>query len=170
MEPNLLVSCSDAPPMPDSAGVVVEFSSVPLTVNPLLAGIKSLNRLEQVMAARELSGDCFEVLMADAAGHIVEGTRTNLFVLTDEGWITPPGNSVAVAGVMRQLVIERLQQAGEPFQEAPITREQLQPEVCRGLYLTNSVLGVVRVRNLAGQDLPAERCLATICRLSTTLE
>jgi len=170
MEPNLLVSCSDAPPMPDSAGVVVEFSSVPLTVNPLLAGIKSLNRLEQVMAARELSGDCFEVLMADAAGHIVEGTRTNLFVLTDEGWITPPGNSVAVAGVMRQLVIERLQQAGETFQEAPITREQLQPEVCRGLYLTNSVLGVVRVRNLAGQDLPAERCLATICRLSTTLE
>ena len=47
MEPNLLVSCSDAPPMPDSAGVVVEFSSVPLTVNPLLAGIKSLNRLDR---------------------------------------------------------------------------------------------------------------------------
>jgi 4-amino-4-deoxychorismate lyase len=170
MEPNLLVSCSDAPPVPDSAGVVAEFSSVPLTVNPLLAGIKSLSRLEQVMAARELSGGCFEVLMADAAGHIVEGTRTNLFVLTAEGWITPPANTVAVAGVMRQLVIERLQQAGEPLKETPVTRAQLQPGVCRGLFLTNSVLGVVAVRKLANQDLPAERCLATICRFSTTLE
>ena len=95
---------------------------------------------------------------------IVEGTNQSV-VLTDEGWITPPG--IRWPWLVLCASGSSLQQAGEL---GPITREQLQPEVCRGLYLTNSVLGVVRVRNLAGQDLPAERCLATICRLSTTLE
>jgi len=170
MVPNLLVFCSDAPPLPDAEGVVADFSRVPLTVNPLLAGIKSLNRLEQVMAARELSGDCFEMLMANAQGHITEGTRTNLFVATDDGWLTPPADSVAVAGVMRQLVIGCLQQAGEVIQQRPVLREHLQPGICRGLYLTNSVLGVVGVRKLAGQDLPVDQHLATICRSHMTVE
>src|SRR5690554_5918603 len=101
MVPNLLVFCSDAPPLPDAEGVVADFSRVPLTVNPLLAGIKSLNRLEQVMAARELSGDCFEMLMANAQGHITEGTRTNLFVATESaGGVSQP-SSVATNRLVR---------------------------------------------------------------------
>ncbi|MEI4872736.1 aminotransferase class IV, partial [Klebsiella pneumoniae] len=79
-EPNVLVLEAAAPSSPPAAGVRVDFSRVPLTVNPLLCGIKSLNRLEQVLAAKELEGDLFEVLMSNAAGDIVEGTRTNLFV------------------------------------------------------------------------------------------
>jgi 4-amino-4-deoxychorismate lyase len=49
-----------------------------LSRNPLLAGIKHLNRLEQVMAAREWPDESFhEGLMLDVAGNIVEGTRSN---------------------------------------------------------------------------------------------
>jgi len=164
IEPNLLVARASAPERPAPEGVIAGFSRVPLTVNPLFAGIKSLNRLEQVMAAREISGDHFELLMANAAGHIVEGTRTNLFVATDNGWLTPPLESVAVAGIMRRLVIESLQKAGQALTETPVLPEHLSPGVCAGLYLTNSVLGVVGVRRLAGQDLPVDQRLATICR------
>ena len=77
---NSLVSASPLPPAPDLAGVAVDFSKVPLAVNPLLAGIKSLNRIEQVLAAAELGPSLFEVIMADRDGNLVEGTRTNLLL------------------------------------------------------------------------------------------
>ncbi|WP_372964561.1 aminodeoxychorismate lyase [Marinobacter sp.] len=170
VQPNILVSYSSLPPLPDCRGVKVDFSRVPLTINPLLAGIKSLNRLEQVMAALELQGDVFEVLMANASGHIVEGTRTNLFVETSNGWLTPAAGSVAVAGVMRRYVLERLRAAGEPVKEGPVLPEDLLAEDCLGVYLTNSVLGVVPVRSLAGQDLPVTGRLATICGYTPTTE
>lgn len=170
MQPNLLVAHSPAPPAPDPRGVCVEFSPVPLTVNPLLCGIKSLNRLEQVMAARALQGPVFEVLMSNSEGHVVEGTRTNIFVLTDAGWLTPPGAALAVSGVMRSHVLSCLYASGEPVHEAPITLEWLMSDRCRGLYLTNSVLGIVPVRNLADQDLPVDNRLATICGSPTKMD
>lgn len=170
MLPNLLVSHSPSPPLPADEGVKVDFSRIPLTVNPLFSGIKSLNRLEQVMASGELQGDLFEVLMANPFGHIVEGTRTNLFVETDDGWLTPPADSLAVAGVMRRFVLERLQTVGEAAREKPVLPDDLLGGRCRGVYLTNSVLGVVSVRSLAGQDLPVAGRLATICAPNTTTE
>ncbi|RMJ05966.1 Aminodeoxychorismate lyase [Marinobacter litoralis] len=163
MKPNLLVSHAAMPPLAPASGVAVDFSRVPLTVNPLLAGIKSLNRIEQVMAASELQDGLFEVLMANPAGHIVEGTRTNLFIETDDGWRTPSPDSVAVRGVMRRYVIERLRANAEEVHEAPILLDDMLASSCRGVYLTNSVLGVVSVRTLAGQDLPVTGRLATIC-------
>ena len=167
---NVLVLESAAPPVPPHEGVRADFSRVPLTVNPLLCGIKTLNRLEQVMAARELKGDLFEVLMSNAAGEIVEGTRTNLFVETDTGWWTPPAHTLAVAGVMRGHVLACLQQGGEPVFESPLTLSDLMSDTCRGLYLTNSVLGVVPVANLAGQALPVSDRLATLCALPTAMD
>jgi len=162
MKPSLIVSHSAAPAVPGPEGVMADFSRVPLTVNPLLAGIKSLNRLEQVMAARELRGDVFEVLMSNRDGHVVEGTRTNLFVLSDNRWLTPPASTLAVAGVMRRYVLDRLRNSGHEFQELPITLDHLLGDRCQGVWLSNSVIGVVPVRNLAGHDLPVDQRLATI--------
>lgn len=115
------------------------------------------------MAAREMKDPTFELLMTNAAGHVVEGTRTNLFLHGPDGWRTPPAASLAVSGVMRRKVIECLHAAGEPFRECELQVEDLLGRECQGLYLTNSVLGVVPVRNLAGLDLPVGNRLATIC-------
>lgn len=162
MKPHLMISHFAAPASADPAGVVVDFSRIPLTVNPLFAGIKSLNRLEQVMAARELRGDLYEVLMSNRDGQVVEGTRTNLFIRSGETWITPPAATLAVAGVMRRYVLDRLHSAGHEVREAPLQLDDLVGPQCRGVWLTNSVLGVVPVRNLAGHDLPVDQGLATI--------
>ncbi|WP_323753675.1 aminotransferase class IV [Marinobacter sp.] len=170
LQPNLLISHAAMPPLAPVTGVVADFSRVPLTVNPLFSGIKSLNRIEQVMAASELQDGVFEVLMANAAGHIVEGTRTNLFIETDDGWRTPPPDSLAVMGVMRRFALERLRASGEVVHEAPIMLEDLLASSCRGVYLTNSVLGVVSVRTLAEQDLPVTGRLATICGSTPTTD
>jgi len=169
-EANVLVLEAAAPPPPPAAGVRVDFSRVPLTVNPLLCGIKSLNRLEQVLAAKELEGDLFEVLMSNNAGDIVEGTRTNLFVDTDEGWRTPPAHTLAVSGVMRAHVLACLQQRGEPVFETTLSLADLMSDSCRGVYLTNAVLGIVPVAELAGQALPVNNRLATVCGLPTEID
>ncbi len=161
-QPNLIISHSAAPAMTGPGGVVVDFSRITLTVNPLFAGIKSLNRLEQVMAARELRGEIFEVLMSNRDGHVLEGTRTNVFVRSGDVWITPPSATLAVAGVMRRHVLDRLHSAGHQVREAALQLEDLVGDRCQGVWLTNSVLGVVPVRNLAGHDLPVDQRLATI--------
>lgn len=162
MVPNLLVAGASLPPAVDPAGVVADFSRVPLTVNPLFAGIKSLNRLEQVMAASELHEGVFEAIMCSDSGHLVEGTRTNLLLKTQDGWLTPPASTLAVAGVMRAWVLERLRERGEPVRETPMTMDDVLGSGCAGLFLLNSVLGVVAVRRLADQDLPVDTGLATI--------
>ena len=160
--PNLMVSGGALPAAADAEGVVVDFSRVPLTVNPLFAGIKTLNRLEQVMAARELDGQVFEVLMSNSSGHLVEGTRTNLLLKTRQGWLTPPGSSLAVSGIMREWLLERLRERGETVEERALTTEDILGPDCLGLFLLNSVLGVVPVRILADHDLPVDSGLATI--------
>lgn len=162
VRPNLLVSSSSMPIAPAGSGVAADFSRVPLTVNPLLAGIKSLNRLEQVMASREIHGDLFEVLMSDAGGNLVEGTRTNILIKELEGWVTPPAKSLAVTGIMRQWVLEKLRSRGEVVVERSLDIGDVMGSQCLGVYLLNSVMGVVPVRCLAGQDLPVGDGLATI--------
>lgn len=162
IRPNLLVSAGPMPAAPVGSGVAADFSRVALTVNPLFAGIKSLNRLEQVMAAREIEGDLFEVIMSDSAGNLVEGTRTNLLIKTPEGWATPPAKSLAVAGVLRQWVLERLRARGETVAEREVSIGDVMRPGCQALYLLNSVIGVVPVGKLAGQCLPVGDGLATI--------
>src|SRR5690606_27354079 len=71
----------------------------PVSINPALAGLKHLNRLDQVLASRELQ-DYDEGLMCDPDGHVIEGIRSNLFVLTGQGIVTPDLSRAGVAGIM----------------------------------------------------------------------
>lgn len=80
-----------------------------LTDNPELAGIKHLNRLENVLARAEWSrSDIGEGLMLDSVGRIIEGTMSNVFLVKDGELLTPALQRCGVAGIMRQVVIEQL--------------------------------------------------------------
>ena len=92
----------------------------------------------------------------------MEGTRTNLLLRVDEAWVAPPAACLAVAGVLRQWLLERLRQRGEVVTERPLTVEDVLGPECRGLFLLNSVLGIIPVRTIAGHDLPVDSGLATI--------
>jgi 4-amino-4-deoxychorismate lyase len=169
-EPHLIVSAAAMPPMPDPEGVIARLASFPLTVNPQLAGIKTLNRLEQVMASREFTGSEWEMIMANSQGDLVEGTRTNLLARFADEWVTPPVASIAVAGVMRQYAMECLRARGHVVAERPLATRPGNLPGFRGLYLLNSVFGAVPVRSLDAADLPVDGTLATIFNLLDTLE
>jgi len=115
-----------------------------LSEQPRLAGLKHLNRLDQVMARKECSDrDCYEGLMLDQQARYVEGTMTNLFAVTSEGYVVTPRIDVAgVEGVMRKIVISELCPLVEKScYEAEIHRMDEFVEV----FITNSLMGIVPV-------------------------
>lgn len=169
-EPHLIFSVAPLPSMPDKGGVSARCARFPLTVNPVLAGIKTLNRLQQVMASREFSGAEWELIMRDATGCLVEGTRTNLLARLADGWVTPPVTSIAVAGVMREYAMACLKSKGERMTEQALPSDITSRPDFRGLYLLNSVFGAVAVHTLDSVDLPVDGTLATICDFPDTME
>jgi len=104
-----IVAAFDAPAMTGDAylsGVRVRWCDARLAMQPMLAGLKHLNRLEQVVARAEWSDAMvFEGLLCDTAGSVVSGTMTNLFLVLDGALVTPSLDHCGVAGVARAEVL-----------------------------------------------------------------
>ncbi|OQX49191.1 MAG: aminodeoxychorismate lyase, partial [Candidatus Sedimenticola endophacoides] len=133
-----------------AAGVRVRQCRTRLGQNPALAGIKHLNRLEQVLARGEWSEpDISEGLMLDAAGRVIEGTMSNLFLVRDGRIFTPCLSRCGVSGVMRQQVLEACRALAIPLLERDIPLRDLWDS--EALFLTNSLIGIWPVADLDGQ-------------------
>lgn len=112
-----------------------------------VAGLKHLNRLEQVLARREWDDpDIPEGLMLDDTGRVVEGTMTNLFVQRGKRLITPAVDRCGVAGVMRGMVMELAHEAGLELEQGRLTLNDL--DNADGLFVTNAIIGIWPVREL----------------------
>lgn len=107
----------------------------------MLAGIKHLNRLEQVLARSEWQGNHWdEGLVCDFDGRLIEGTMSNLFVVMDNGLLcTPDLSRCGVAGVARQFILERAVRLGLNAEVRAL--EPGLPNV-EEIFLCNSVNGV----------------------------
>jgi len=142
----------DHPPAWRSAGVRVRYCRTRLGHQPLLAGLKHLNRLEQVLARAEWDDpDIGEGLMLDLDGTVVEGTQTNLFALTAGRLVTPLLDRCGVNGVVRQVVIETAWMQGLAVEEARLTPAELAQ--ADALFLASSLAGLWPVRELDGRVL-----------------
>jgi len=108
--PNLYVGVSAAisvSPAPEAIGITATVCKTTVSVNPLLAGLKTLNRLEQVMARAEWSdAGVREGLMLDTNGHVISGTMSNVFAVIDNQLCTPDLQSAGIAGVMRSVILD----------------------------------------------------------------
>ncbi|MGJ8671042.1 MAG: aminodeoxychorismate lyase [Oceanococcus sp.] len=85
-----------------------------LSTQAALAGVKHLNRLDQVMARRLLPEDYQEGLVQDEQGHWISGVMSNLFWHQDGRWHTPALQQCGVAGATRALLLECLETLGSP--------------------------------------------------------
>jgi 4-amino-4-deoxychorismate lyase len=137
-----------------STGVRVRYCQTRLGDQPLLAGLKHLNRLEQVLARAEWSDpDVAEGLMLDLDGRVVEGTQTNLFALLGGRLLTARLDRCGVAGVVRGLVMDAGRALGLTAVEEVLTPARL--AAADALFLTSSLIGIWPVRELAGRALDA---------------
>ena len=155
--PTRIVSRHDWPPPAAraAAGFEVGISQVTLGVNPLLAGLKHLNRLEQVlaqMAAEAAPVD--EVLMLSTSGELIGGSMSNVFLADDSGLFTPELASCGVAGVMRRVVLQAAASLGQRVCVRPV----MPAELARAseAFVTNVRWGVQPVRLLDGRALASD--------------
>lgn len=136
--------------------VQVRMCSARLGWNPLLAGLKHLNRLEQVMARREWDDpNIFEGLMLDQAGDLIEGTMSNLFLWRNTELLTPDLRHCGVAGVARQRVLRLAEAMGISVAIRRISPRMLLK--ADGLLLTNSLMGYRLVSRVDDHEIPTNR-------------
>ena len=92
-------------------GVTLTVCETRLAAQPKLAGIKHLNRLENVLARMEWAGidtsaDIADGIMLDAQGNVIECTAANIFARFSNTLITPSLQQCGIAGITRQRIID----------------------------------------------------------------
>ena len=157
-------------------GIDVIFCRHPLSVNPVTAGIKHLNRLDQVLASRELSDTALhtptvrEGLMLDLDSNLIEGTRSNVFVVVENQLCTPELTRCGVDGVMRNRLIELFASNGVEVVVRTIQHHELKQG--SEAFLCNSVFGVwpiLRLIDAGDREEPHEFCATTMARMAQQL-
>jgi len=129
------------------AGVTIRFCNTRLGYNPQLAGIKHLNRLEQVLARSEWDDrEIAEGLMRDTQNNIIEGTMSNLFIIRDNELITPDLTGCGIAGIIRECILALAENIGLRKLITTLTDEDLQS--ADEIFLCNSVIGIWPVRQV----------------------
>ena len=117
--PTLIVALAPAETSPATTSIV----TAPWTRNEhgALAGVKSISYAENVralgFAAEHEAG---EAIFLNTAGHLCEGTGSNIFVVFDDTVVTPPLSSGPLAGITRELIMEwsRVEERDITVQEA----------------------------------------------------
>jgi 4-amino-4-deoxychorismate lyase len=133
-------------PSPDQ-GVALGVAQLRLPEPSPFAGLKHLNRLENVMAAAETAAAAvFDSLLLSSAGHVVSGTACNVFLVRSGALLTPPVDRVGVAGVMRAIVLREAPRLGIEVREQCFTMDEVM--AADGMFVTNARIGVVPVQRV----------------------
>ncbi len=137
-------------PLPESnsdhylKGVGVRSCELKLSEQPLLAGMKHLNRLEQVMARSEWQDEYVEGLMFSRSGALIEATMANLFVVQENLLLTPRLDLCGVQGVMRDAILNA--DAAYLPQGTEVKEALLDAHILRNsdaAFICNSVRGII---------------------------
>jgi len=128
-----------------SDGIVVRLCETRLANDPVLAGLKTLNRLHQVLARAEWDDpDIAEGLMMDADGRVVCGTMSNLFLVRSGALLTPDLEYSGVAGVMRKQILKVAAQMEIEVQERAVSLDDLSR--ADEIFFSNSLIMIWPVR------------------------
>ena len=126
-------------------GIRVRLCETRLGHNPKLAGIKHLNRLEQVLARSEWDdADILEGLMLDIDGNVIEGCMSNIFLVSGRKLMTPALDQCGIHGVVRKLVLDAAAETGLDSHVTQVRLDDLTE--ADEVFICNSVLGLCHVR------------------------
>jgi branched-subunit amino acid aminotransferase/4-amino-4-deoxychorismate lyase len=149
----LWMAAGPLPPPPTGAGARIIHSILVDPGDPLIRH-KTLNywrrRLELERAGEQGSD---EVLCLTPLEGIVEGARSNLFLVEDGALITPGVEEPLLDGVMRRVVIDRARDCGIPVEEVPVGYDTI--TLAHEAFLTNSVRGMLPVARLLHATFPS---------------
>jgi 4-amino-4-deoxychorismate lyase len=135
------------------------FCQQQVSINKNLAGLKHLNRLENVMARNEWGTGSSEAniidgLMLNANQHVIEGCMSNLFAIKNNTLLTPDLSLSGVNGVMREVIINLANDNNIDFTISDLNQKDLY--AMDGLFISNSLIGmkaIIHLDNTAYEQL-----------------
>ena len=156
VEPLRILSSHDFPEFYkqwQNEGIEVILCQQKLAINPQLAGLKTLNRLEQVLIKHELEmQQAAEGIVCDTNGFVIETCTANIFIYLDNQWQTPKLDGCGVAGVKRRQVMESARQGGITISEVNLQVEDMLN--AQAVCLTNALMGLVPVKQFQSHIYP----------------
>ena len=152
--PTAILLAAPEPTDPAPSITVVSLSQI-VGENVKLAGIKHLNRLEQVLGRVELADlDADEGLMLSTSGAVIGGTSRNLFARFGSRLDTPSLDRAGIAGIMRRAVLELCAELGIETRQRAILPEEL--DQADEVFMTNALVGVQSVSRLNGRAIDSD--------------
>lgn len=156
IEPSRIISTHPLPSYPphySETGVKVRLCNHTLSENIALAGIKHLNRLDQVLARNEWQDPAIaEGIMLDSSEHVIEGTMSNVFIVESGKLVTPKLDKSGVAGVMRSQILLLARELNIPVVETNIHIDDFL--LADEIFLSNSVIGIWPVIEIDNTNFP----------------
>jgi 4-amino-4-deoxychorismate lyase len=150
VSPTRVVAASSLPVYPveyQSHGIRAQLCRTQFAIQPALAGIKHLSRLENVLARSELSDpEVAEGVMCDTAGNVISGTMSNLFAVFGTELATPDVSRCGVAGVQRERVLELADAQEIQTRVTAFDVERLLS--ADEVFLVNSIIGIWQITAL----------------------
>lgn len=137
-------------------GIHLGVSTLKIGINPLTAGVKHLNRLEQVLIREELdSRNEDDLLVLNCFEDIIEASAANVFWLRGNTWYTPQLTVSGVEGLMRNHILQRCANLVEiELVNAKLTAL----DNIDAMFICNSVMGIMPVKQFQKQELVLAPC------------
>jgi 4-amino-4-deoxychorismate lyase len=140
---------------PQKESFDVKVSSYRRNCNSPIVRIKSLNYLENILAKREaLSLGYDEAIFLNEKNELAEGTVSNIFFIKGKVVYTPSIECGLLAGIIRGVVFQIVDQLGLELREGRYGLEELKHN--DGAFLTNSLIGAAAVSSIDGISRPCD--------------
>ena len=167
-DPTVMIS-AEAWSRPGPAAAAVIAAGVRRNEHSPCASLKTLNYLDNVVARREAEErGADEALMLNTAGRLCCGSASNLFLVLDDRLATPPLADGALPGITRAAILERAPHLGIAVEERPLPAQALAS--ARGLFVTNSLIGLRCVTSVDGKALGAGDADPRVTAIEAALE
>lgn len=145
-------------------GITLGLSSIKLSQQPILAGHKHSNRIEQVLASMELTNELDELVMLDVNDHVTCCCKSNIFVLMDNKWVTPNLSLTGIVGVMREKIISLMNEQKIPIIESDtLTTKDIKN--AQAVFVSNSLIGIWPVKKYNDYPLNSNQYTQPIIKL-----
>lgn len=148
-----LYSFPDYPDSNKEQGIVARICDTRLGLNPALAGIKHLNRLEQILARAEWTNPSIqEGIMLDINDHVIEGIMTNLFYIKNNTLYTSSLIQSGVTGIMRSIIMMLSSYHDLSVIEHTFTKDELL--LADEVFVCNSIIDIWPIKQIENTSFP----------------
>ena len=141
LQPTRMLGLHPLPTVENTSGIAVRWCDTRLARNAQLAGIKHLNRIEQVLAQNEWHDAHFaEGLMLDTEGELICATAANVFFFSERTLVTPDLRFSGIRGVMRAQVLAMARLLKIDVEERSVWPQEL--AAASEVFVTNAIRGL----------------------------